>query len=145
MSGGLFVAEARVLPKRGSALGFGVRPLAHRDTGGTLAERGEDIGSACRGASATPGEERFNGNVLATVGAAPLDRGRDRLIAALANTPIEDDGEVRVTGPIRAEHVIEPEIITAHDDALASHFFGRPFPSHGRSSRATPRRSSPHA
>jgi hypothetical protein len=24
--------------------------------------------------------------------------------------------------------VIEPEIITAHDDALASHFFGRPFP-----------------
>ena len=128
MRGGLFVVEARVLPKGGSALGFGVRPLAHRDTGGTLVERGEDIGSACRGASATPGEERFNGNVLAAVGAAPLGRGRDRLIAALANTPIEDDGKVRVTGPIRAEHVIEPEIITAHDDELASHLFGRPFP-----------------
>src|SRR5438309_2787297 len=124
MSGGLFVAEARVLPKGGSAPGFGVRPLSHRDTGGTLVEGGEDIGSAGRGASATPGEKRFNGNVLAAVGAAPLGRGRDRLITALANTPIEDDGKVRVTGPIRAEHVIEPEIITAYDDELASHLFG---------------------
>ena len=127
MSGGLFVAEARVLPKGGPALGFGVWPLAHRDTGGTLVEGGQDIGSACRGASATPGEEGFDGSFLATVGAAPLERGRDRLIAALVNTAIEDHGKVRVTGPVRAEHVIEPEIVTAHDDELASHSSDAPF------------------
>src|SRR5260370_27363507 len=128
MIGGLFLAEARVRSQRGSALGFGARPLAHRDTGGAFAEGGQDIGPACRGASATPGEECFHRSFLATLGAAPLGRGRDRLIAALANTAIDDDGKVRVTGPIRAEHVIEPGIFTAHDDELASHFFGRPFP-----------------
>jgi len=112
------------LRQGGAALGFGSRSLTHDDARAATTQGRLNVGLSRRCTAATPGKVCLDRSVLSPFLSATLDRDGRRLVPPLPATPIEHHRNVRISGPVGAQRVIEAEVLTAHDNQLASHPYG---------------------
>src|SRR5215470_8159579 len=109
---------------RGAAFSFGPGTLANDDAQTASTEEGLDVRLSRGYAAATPGEVCLDWSVLAPLLATTLDRDGGRPASSVIAPSVEHHGDVRVSGPVGAQRMIEADVLTADDDQLTSHPYG---------------------